>query len=86
MVLSVWNTIMRGGRKAVEHLTRFIAGWVIVAGFEQQHAVGAFCAQPVRQHAAGGAGAEDDVVVLRVGHSKSSEIGRRVGKIVCRGA
>ena len=35
---------------------------VVAAGFEEQHAVAARRGQPVGQHAAGRAGADDDVI------------------------
>ena len=41
---------------------------VVFAGFQQQHAVLPRCGQPIGQHAAGGAGADDDVVEFRFGH------------------
>ena len=55
---------MRGGGEAVEHLARLVAGRVVVAGLDQQHVVARPRAQPVGEHAAGRAGAEDDEVVL----------------------
>ena len=37
--------------------------WVLPAGFEQQHAVSRGFAESIGEHAAGGAGTDDDVVV-----------------------
>ena len=53
---------------------RHVDEWmpVAAAGLEHEHAPRRICAQPVRQHAAGGAGADDHVVV---GH-RGSGIGR----------
>ena len=58
---------MRGGGEAVEEFRRLAAGRVILAGLDQQHAVGGALAQPVGEDAAGRTGAEDDVIVLLVG-------------------
>ena len=38
--------------------------WIGATGFEQQDALRAACAQPVGEHAAGGARPDDDVVIF----------------------
>ena len=50
---------------------------VAAAGFEHEHAMRGIRAEPVRQHAAGGAGADDDVVVGHCGAGIGSH--RRLG-------
>ena len=54
-------------------------------GLQQQHPGLAVGRQPVGQHAAGRAGADDDVVVTVVGHASSSQfhLPTRVGQAAC---
>ena len=52
----------------VLELIRQAVGRIVRARFDQQHAVGGPRAEPVRQHTAGGAAADDDVIVDRVVH------------------
>ena len=64
------------------HAERDMDEWMEVApaGFEQQHARGGVLAQPVGQHAPGGAGADDDVVVAlphAQPHSQIERAGRK---------
>jgi hypothetical protein len=59
---------------------------VAPAGFDQQHLGARILAQPVGEHAAGRAGADDDVVVARGWHGRSdpAQYGRAVPLTVVR--
>ncbi len=57
-------------RQAVADRHLHAQALVAAAGFQQEHAVPAACAQAVREHAAGRTGADDDVV-KRVAHART---------------
>jgi hypothetical protein len=53
---------------------------VLAAGLEQQHRRACIFGQAVRQHTAGRAGADDDVIIAgRVAHDVAASSRRRVG-------
>ena len=59
--------VVVGRRIGIEHVGGLAAGRRVAAGFEQQHGMARARREPVRQHAAGGAAADDDGVET-VGH------------------
>ena len=56
--------VVVGRRIGIEHVGGLAAGRRVAAGFEQQHGMARARREPIRQHAAGGAAADDDGVEI----------------------